>query len=143
MIILDTDTLSIAQHPDSAAAKVLRRRMVALPATQFVGTTIITYEEQTRGWFTFLSKARQPAQRIEAYARLLKHLDNWRLMNVLPFDDRAEADYASLRSLKLKLGASDLKIAAIARVNDGLLLSRNLQDFGKIPHLRVEDWTQG
>jgi len=35
----------------------------------------------------------------------------------------------------------DLKIAAIAIANDATLLSRNLRDFGKVPDLRVEDWT--
>jgi len=34
----------------------------------------------------------------------------------------------------------DLKIASVARVNDATLLSRNLQDFQKVPGLRVADW---
>ncbi len=142
MIILDTDTLSIAQRPASPAAAILRRRMVGLPHDRFVGTTIITYEEQTRGWFTYLAKARTRTDRVEAYKRLLKHLDDWRRANVLPFDEPADEEYERLRSLRLKLGASDLKIAAIVLVRGGLLLSRNLQDFQKVPNLRVEDWTQ-
>lgn len=57
MIILDTDTLSIAQRPDSAAAITLRRRMAEVSPDEVVATTIITYEEQTRGWFAYLAKA--------------------------------------------------------------------------------------
>jgi predicted nucleic acid-binding protein len=34
-----------------------------------------------------------------------------------------------------------LKITAIALAHNATLLSRNLVDFGKIPALRVEDWT--
>jgi tRNA(fMet)-specific endonuclease VapC len=34
----------------------------------------------------------------------------------------------------------DLKIAAIALVNQALLLSANLRDFEKVPQLRVENW---
>ena len=34
----------------------------------------------------------------------------------------------------------DLKIASICLVRDGLLLTRNLSDFEKVPGLRVENW---
>ena len=36
----------------------------------------------------------------------------------------------------------DLKIAAIALVNDALLLSGNLRDFRQVPGLRVENWLE-
>lgn len=36
----------------------------------------------------------------------------------------------------------DLKIAAIAIVNNAILISRNLADFEQIPNLTVQDWTQ-
>ena len=35
----------------------------------------------------------------------------------------------------------DLKIAAIARVNQAILLTRNMSDFGQISDLSIEDWT--
>ena len=34
----------------------------------------------------------------------------------------------------------DLKIAAIARVYDALLLASNLRDFERVPGLKVENW---
>jgi hypothetical protein len=34
----------------------------------------------------------------------------------------------------------DLNVAALALVNDTLLLSANLRDFARIPKLRVADW---
>ena len=37
----------------------------------------------------------------------------------------------------------DLKIAAIVIAQNGILLSKNLKDFRKVPGLRVEDWTVG
>ena len=38
------------------------------------------------------------------------------------------------------IGMADLKIAAMARVHDALLLSGNQRDFGRVPGLRVESW---
>jgi tRNA(fMet)-specific endonuclease VapC len=32
-------------------------------------------------------------------------------------------------------------IAAIVLTRDATLLSRNLRDFGRVPGLKVEDWT--
>jgi tRNA(fMet)-specific endonuclease VapC len=34
----------------------------------------------------------------------------------------------------------DLKIASIVLANDATLLTRNANDFNRIPGLRVEDW---
>jgi tRNA(fMet)-specific endonuclease VapC len=40
----------------------------------------------------------------------------------------------------MRIGAMDLKIACIALVHGALVLSANLQDFQKVPGLRVENW---
>jgi tRNA(fMet)-specific endonuclease VapC len=45
-----------------------------------------------------------------------------------------------LRERKSRLGTLDLKIAAIALVNDTLLLTANLRDFERAPQLRIENW---
>jgi tRNA(fMet)-specific endonuclease VapC len=140
MIILDTDTLSIYQKPQNPLAMRLRARIAMVPSSEEVGTTIISYEEQTRGWFAILAKARNQEQRIQAYQRLLRHLENWRKMNVLPFDEKAAAKFDELERCKLRIGRSDQRIAAICLVHDALLLSRNLQDFTRVPGLLVEDW---
>lgn len=46
-----------------------------------------------------------------------------------------------LISLKLGIGAMDLRIASIALANGVKLLSRNMRDFERIPDLDVHDWT--
>ncbi|HLN27842.1 MAG TPA: hypothetical protein VK395_08865 [Gemmataceae bacterium] len=38
------------------------------------------------------------------------------------------------------MGTMDLKIAAVALVNNALLLSANLRDFRRVPGLRTENW---
>ncbi|MFH2074833.1 MAG: type II toxin-antitoxin system VapC family toxin [Pseudomonadota bacterium] len=63
---------------------------------------------------------------------------------VLPYDDHAawlHADFrAVLESRGQPLPLADSMIAAIARANNCVLITRNVQDFLPIPHLLVENW---
>jgi tRNA(fMet)-specific endonuclease VapC len=142
MIILDTDTLSISQDFDQPEAKVLQRRLAEAPTGTWIGSTIVTYEEQSRGWLAYVGRASDGHRRINAYLKLSKHLMYWRKTSALPYDAVAEAEFSKLRSLKIRIGTPDLKIAAIVLSRNGLLLSRNLRDFSLVPRLRVEDWTR-
>jgi tRNA(fMet)-specific endonuclease VapC len=56
--------------------------------------------------------------------------------------DRAATEFARLLSPRLRIGTMDLKIAAIALTQDATVLTKNLKDFGRVPGLRVEDWTR-
>ena len=86
--------------------------------------------------------SRDLARQIKAYRRLKRHLQNYLGFEVLNFDEAAAREFNRLQKLKTRIGSSDLKIAAITLVLDGILISRNLQDFNKVPGLRVEDWTK-
>lgn len=93
-----------------------------------------------RGWLAAIAKERQPRRQVNAYrelARLFEYLWSFR---VVLFDDRAAEKFERLRSTKTRLGTMDLKIAAIALVNQALLLSGNRRDFQQISGLRVESW---
>jgi tRNA(fMet)-specific endonuclease VapC len=140
MVVLDTDHLSFLEREDSAVGRQLRGRLSALDADARA-TTIITYEEQTRGWMAYMARAKTVSQEIEAYGRLKTHLRNFRNILVLDFDEHAAIEYQRLRRLRLRIGTMDLKIAAIVLASDSTLLSKNLSDFRKIPGLKVEDWT--
>jgi tRNA(fMet)-specific endonuclease VapC len=59
------------------ARQNLLRRLNAFPPDD-VFTTIVTYEEQTRGWMAYAARARTTAQQIEAYRKLERHLDLYR-----------------------------------------------------------------
>lgn len=139
--VLDTDIFTLCELPYSPEYRRLHARVLELDAHDRVVTTIITYEEQTRGWLAYAAKSRATQHQINAYTRLKKHLLTYRDFDVLDFDGRAAQVFDRLRAGKLKVGSSDLKIAAIAIANDAILLSRNLVDFKGIPDLRVEDWT--
>lgn len=136
MYILDTDHVSLLQRKSGHEAERLRFRLVRFERA----TTIITFEEQTRGWLSYLAKARSLAEQVERYKKLKKLLTDYHEMIVLDFDERSAEVFQELQKQRLRVGTMDLKIAAIAMANKATLLSRNLKDFGKIPTLQVEDW---
>jgi tRNA(fMet)-specific endonuclease VapC len=140
MTILDTDHLSLVLIPESAAGVRILARLLSMGIQQ-VATTIVTYEEQTRGRLAQIAGARGSIQEIRAYRELNRSLDDFRTIHVFDFEERAAAEFRRLRGMKIRVGAMDLKIAAIALVHDATVLSANLRDFKKVPGLKVEDRT--
>lgn len=140
MLILDSDHMSLLEWGGEQSA-ALRERLADCDPDD-VATTIISYEEQIRGWMAYIAKAKSLAQQVEAYRRLRNHLENYRQIPVLDFNERASQSYQQLRKSRIRIGTMDLKIAAITLSLDGTLLSRNLGDFKKVTGLRVEDWTK-
>ena len=139
MYILDTDNLSLLER-DNADSLTLQIRLEQVPAEE-LATTIVNYEEQMRGWLARAAQANTPEQMLIAYARLQGHIETFAGIPILPFDAKASAHYARLRQAGIRIGAMDLKIAVIALANNATVLTRNLSDFGKVPGLSVEDWT--
>jgi tRNA(fMet)-specific endonuclease VapC len=142
LIILDTDIISLLDRQSGQEFEKLARRLLAVPDNERVCTTIISFEEHMRGWLAQIAAARKPKAEIMAYARLQRLLREYQMRDVLPFDERAAAVFASLRRHRLRIGTMDLRIGAVALAHDARLISRNLRDFGQIPRLRVEDWTR-
>ena len=139
MYILDTDHMSLLERATTHEAQRLRFRLQKLLPAQRC-TTIVSFEEQVRGWMAVLAKARDLEQQIFAYERLKWTLQNYGKLPVMDFDVRAADVFQELQKQRLRIGTMDLKIAAIVIVHNATLLSRNLKDFGKIPTLQVEDW---
>jgi tRNA(fMet)-specific endonuclease VapC len=73
--------------------------------------------------------------------RLLDHLMTFRRISVLPYDEGASTAKEQLRQQRIRIGAMDLKIAAIALTNSAVVVSRNLVDFRQVPGLSLEDWS--
>src|SRR5262245_48483315 len=100
MVILDTDHISLLEWADSPIrARILER--LAAAGVSIPVVTVVSYEEQVRGWMATLSKARSVAEQVEAYRRLLQQLTNYSKCKVLPFDELAAVKFQSLRKLKL------------------------------------------
>lgn len=66
MIILDTDCLSLLDREKLVESSKLRRKLEQFPAEE-IFTTIITFEEQRRGWMAFLAKTKTAEQQVYAY----------------------------------------------------------------------------
>jgi len=141
MIVLDTDIFSLIELPDSPQYARVRARIAQLDPPEPVVTTVVTYEEQSRGRLAMVSAARTSRQLVQAYSHLRQHALNYSKIFVIGFDEPAALAAAVLQKSKLRLGTMDIRIAAIAMANGALLLSRNLRDFQRVPDLRVEDWT--
>ncbi len=107
--------------------------------TATTSDTIVTVEEQMRGWLAHIHRFKEFHKQVPGYQRLSEMMDFFSRWRVLPFDDRAADECRRLRGLRLRLGTMDFKIAAIALTHNALVLSANLQDFRKVPGLRVEN----
>jgi tRNA(fMet)-specific endonuclease VapC len=138
--VLDTDHVSLLEWGESAEFSRLRKRLDVLP-DEAVCTTITSYLEQTRGWLAYFSRAKSLAQQVEAFRRLSRHLDTYRAIKVLPFDEAAAAHFQRLKRSRIRISTMDLRIAAIALARDAVLLTRNRVDFERVPNLNFEDWT--
>ncbi len=141
MIVLDTDMLTLVQRANSMEYERLAARLDTSP-DQDVRVTIVSFEEQMRGWLEWIAKARRSPRLMDAYQRLYALLQDFNTRPVLDFDRLAYAELGHLLKSKIRIGTMDLRIAAISLAQDALLLSRNLRDFSKVPGLRVEDWTR-
>lgn len=139
MILLDTDHLSILKYRSSSRCVRLHERLGEV-LREPVATTVVNLEEQMRGWITEISRYLDFHDQIFAYERLAELFDFFARWQKVPFDSRAADECRRLRDERVRIGTMDLKIAAIAIVNDALLLSANLRDFQKVPGLRVENW---
>lgn len=141
MIVLDTDHVTVLRYPEDVRYESLLSRLKKV-ADQGVVLTVITVEEQVRGWLAKIRKAKSPEQQIHPYERLtnlVQFLAKWRIE---AFDGAAVEKFKVLKRDAKTIGTQDLKIASITLINDALLLSANLKDFEKVPGLRVENWLE-
>ena len=137
MLVLDTDHVSALSHPSETSLNLLERiRASGDDAT----TTIVTVEEQLRGWLAELHRLTEPHRQIVAYDRLQRRLDFFAAWTVLSWDAGSAGRFVNFRRQGVRIGSMDLKIACIALAHDALLLTRNATDFAQVPGLRFENW---
>jgi len=107
--ILDTDTLSLVQRRHA----IVMSRLESLPRSQ-VATTIVTVEEQMRGWVARIKKEKRLERLILTYKNFQTVVLAYSQVPILPFDDKAVYHFQNLRYLQTRLGLRDVRIASIA-----------------------------
>ncbi len=103
--------------------------------------TIVSFEEQMRGWLAYIARAQDFGGQIPAYSRLHALLEDYCDRPILDFDEPSAKMARQLTGQKVRIGTMDLKIASITLASSATLITRNLTDFRKVPGLAVEDWT--
>ena len=68
MHLFDTDHRSLIEH-GSAAYERIKARLRAVPPDN-VATTIVSYEEQTRGWLARIAQMTTPERWVSVYGEL-------------------------------------------------------------------------
>lgn len=139
MIVLDTDHISELQDPNSARGTSPSQRLGGVGAVP-IAVTIISYEEQMRGWPAAINKLPAGDRQVVAYDSLAEFLSFYKGWHLIRFDPLAAEQFHRLKDQKVRIGTMDLKIAAIALRHGATLISANLRDFRQVPGLSVEDW---
>ncbi|HEX5325593.1 MAG TPA: type II toxin-antitoxin system VapC family toxin [Acetobacteraceae bacterium] len=129
--MLDTNIVSdLIRNPQGRAAKRLHRH-----GEQGICVSIITAAELRYG------AARRQSD------RLLRRIEVvLSMIDVLPFEVPADADYGSIRAALeaagRTVGPTDLFIAAHARSMRVTLVTHNTAEFRRVPGLTVENWLE-
>jgi tRNA(fMet)-specific endonuclease VapC len=128
--LLDTSCcIKILKNPQDA----LTNRFFTMGPARFAVCTIVQAELEFGAF---------KSVRVEANLRNVRHFLA-PLVN-LPFDSQAATAYGQIRAALEQqgtpVGGNDIMIAAVARVNDLVILTDNLREYARIPGLLYDQW---
>jgi tRNA(fMet)-specific endonuclease VapC len=129
MFVLDTNTLVYFFRGEGEVAT----RLLATPPASVAVPTLVVYELET-GIAKSTAREKRRGQ-LDALLQVVK---------VLPFgleEARAAAALrAKLEVLGAPIGPMDTLIAGVALASRGVLVTRNVREFGRVEGLVVENW---
>ncbi len=131
--LLDTNVLSeaVKTTPDKSVVKMFERHQ-----HEMVTAAPVWHELQFGCHRLPRSRKREV---IDSFLDIVK-----RTMLILPYDDRAAEWHAKERARLLSKGLTpsfvDGQIAAVAKVNELILVTRNINDFRLFSRLEFENW---
>ena len=134
--ILDTDSLTLFQegHP-AVCSEFLKQPSAA------VAITVLSVEEQLSGWYTQVRQAKRPERLAWAYRRLSESVRFLARLNIVTYDEQAMQRFEQLRKQKIKIGRTDLRIAATVLEHGATLVTENTRDFKQVPGLKIVSWS--
>ncbi|AFY32981.1 type II toxin-antitoxin system VapC family toxin [Calothrix sp. PCC 7507] len=137
--VLDTDHVSLLleRHPQ------VSRRVAVMGAD--VAISIVTVQELFNGWVVRINGAREVEDVVRLYGKLSRTVALFGRVRVLDFDEKAGETFQRLLkenpTLSKQRLQKDMRIAAIALVNDAVVVTRNYRDFSQVSSLNIEDWS--
>ncbi len=135
--IFDTDHISLWQRQHDP---IIQR--IDAVGVKNITITVITVEEQFRGRLDMIRRADSEAKRIAAYGWMRETtLFFSQISQVLAWSSEAERCHLKLKQQRIRIGAQDLRIAAIALAAGGMVVTRNHRDFGCVPGLSIDNWS--
>jgi tRNA(fMet)-specific endonuclease VapC len=138
MKAFDTDVLTLIFRGNAAYIQ----KLAQIPALER-SIPIVVADQVLRGRLHAIRQAEAGKAKAGidvAYSYLEQTLVDLKRMQVLSFTPQVESLAQSWKKQKIKVGISDLRIAAICVVHGATLLSRNRRDFDLVPGLAVEYW---
>ena len=137
MLVLDTDHFSELER-NSAAGQRLTGRLDA--CRMAIAVTVVTLEEQMRGWLAEINRHQNPHRQITAYTKLQRQIEVFTDWMIFPWDTDSAELFLDLRRQGVRIGSMDLKIACITLAHNATLLTRNSGDFVQVSGLQIENW---
>lgn len=137
--VLDTDHVSLLleRHPHISSRVVSVGEDVAI--------SIVTVQELFNGWVVKINATRSVEDVVRLYGKLSRTVTLFGRVRVLDFDQKAGDMFNVLLkenpTLSKQRLQKDMRIAAIALVNNAVVVTRNYRDFSQVPSLTIEDWS--
>lgn len=130
MYFLDTNTCIYFLN---GKYESIKKKILSTPPNEIAIPAVVKAE--------LLFGAYKSKNREATIARVEKFLFPFR---ILAFEDAMTYVYADIRyktgTTGDTIGPNDLLIAAIVKFDDGILVTNNTKEFGRIKGLRVENW---
>lgn len=139
LYVLDTSVCGFVQNRYPVTIQHVED---ALREGDAVVTTIVAFGEDLGGWLPACRRAKTGIEREKTYLRLQTGLEFYLTKDCLPFDRTASQIFDRLVAQRIRIGTNDLAIAAITLSVNGILVTRNIVDFERVPNLIIEDWTK-